>query len=128
IFDAVSVKPGKPTTFAVSKDAICFGMPGNPVSTFVIFETIVKPFIMKMTGSDEQAKRIKMRLDTPFKRKKTERTEFIPVKINNDGKVEVVRYHGSGHLTSLIEADGIIKIEKGVNEISANSLIEVLFI
>ena len=50
MFDQVAIQPGKPTTFGVADDVICFGMPGNPVSTFVQFEILVKPFLYKMMG------------------------------------------------------------------------------
>jgi molybdopterin molybdotransferase len=128
IFDAVSVKPGKPTTFAVSNEAICFGMPGNPVSTFVIFEIVVRPFIMKMLNSDYKQLVVEMVLENGFKRKRAERTEFLPVKILDSRTVFRPDYHGSGHLTSLAKADCLIMIEKGVLEISAGSKVEVIFI
>jgi molybdopterin molybdotransferase len=130
IFDKVAVKPGKPTTFAVNKDTdkVCFGLPGNPVSTFVVFEFIVRPFILLMLGSEYLPQKIKAEMATKFERKKTERTEFVPVKINDACKVEVVKYHGSGHFTALVDTDGFIMIEKGVNKIDAKETVEVLII
>ncbi len=128
IFDKVAVKPGKPTTFAVNKDKVCFGLPGNPVSTFVIFEVLVRPFILFMLGSEYLPQKIKTDISTKFERKKTDRTEFIPVKINDDCKVEAVKYHGSGHFTSLLDADGIMMIKKGVSKIEAGETVEVLII
>ena len=80
IFDSVAVKPGKPTTFAVSDEAICFGMPGNPVSTFVIFEIIVRPFIMKMMNADYKPAHVEMILQNGLKRKRVERKEYVRLK------------------------------------------------
>jgi molybdopterin molybdotransferase len=128
IFDSVAVKPGKPTTFAVSDEAICFGMPGNPVSTFVIFEIIVRPFIMKMMNADHKPAHVEMILQNGLKRKRVERKEYVPVKILDSRTVFKPEYHGSGHLTSLADADGIIVIEKGEHEIASGSKVEVLLI
>jgi molybdopterin biosynthesis enzyme len=49
---AVAVKPGKPTLFARRDDAWIFGLPGNPVSAFVIFEVFVRPFLYRRMGID----------------------------------------------------------------------------
>ena len=54
IYHGVRVKPGRPTLFAKSKDAFVFGLPGNPVSTFMLFEMIVKPFIFACYGTEEK--------------------------------------------------------------------------
>jgi molybdopterin molybdotransferase len=45
LFEKVATKPGKPTVFGVAENIYCFGLPGNPVSTFVLFELLVKPFL-----------------------------------------------------------------------------------
>jgi len=55
LFEKVAVKPGRPTVFGIreeggEKPVFCFGLPGNPVSTFIIFELLVKPFLFKMMG------------------------------------------------------------------------------
>lgn len=128
IFDSVAVKPGKPTTFAVSDDTICFGMPGNPVSTFVIFEVVVRPFIARMMNAEFKQLSVEMILENGFKRKRAERREYLPVNILDSRSVLKPAYHGSGHLTSLADAGGIILIEKGVLEIPAGSKVEVLLI
>ncbi len=50
LFDQVNVQPGKPTTFGTHSKAVVFGLPGNPVSSFIQFELLVRPFINKMMG------------------------------------------------------------------------------
>ncbi|MCK5077245.1 MAG: molybdopterin molybdotransferase MoeA, partial [Calditrichia bacterium] len=69
LFNKVAVKPGKPTTLAVSSRAVCFGMPGNPVSTFVIFEIMVKPFLYQLMGHTFKQQAIKLILAETFSRK-----------------------------------------------------------
>ena len=51
LFEKIAVKPGKPTVFGVSERGYCFGLPGNPVSTFVVFELLVKPFLYRADGA-----------------------------------------------------------------------------
>lgn len=120
-FHKVSVKPGKPTLFASGMNKWIFGLPGNPVSTFVIFEVIVKPFLYKIGGHSFTPFNIKGIMKQRFGRKKTERDLFIPVIYNSDGTVEAVEYHGSAHLKALENTNGILKVEKGVAEIPAGS-------
>ena len=50
LFSRVNVQPGKPTTFGIHPEALVFGLPGNPVSSFIQFELLVRPLICKMMG------------------------------------------------------------------------------
>ena len=125
LFDKVAVKPGKPTTLAVSSQAVCFGMPGNPVSTFVIFEIMVKPFLYQLMGHRFNPPIIKLPIAETLNRKKAARDSWTPVKINENGEIESLKYHGSGHFHALSYADGIIKFPKGENELKKGTLINV---
>jgi len=125
LFNKVAVKPGKPTTLAVKDNKVCFGMPGNPVSTFMIFEVMVKPFLYKLMGLEEKKSVLKLPLGKEIKRKSTARTQWIPVYINNSGEVINLPYHGSGHFTSLANATGIIAIPKGISSLEKGQLIDV---
>lgn len=114
LFEKIAVQPGKPTVFGLAENAWCFGLPGNPVSTFVIFELLVKPFLCRVMGHDYAPTRIWMRLGAPIDRKNTDRQSWIPVRITSDHEVRPVEYHGSAHLQALCEADGLIALEIGV--------------
>jgi len=50
LFDRVNVQPGKPTTFGLHPKSLVFGLPGNPVSSFIQFEMLIRPLINKMMG------------------------------------------------------------------------------
>lgn len=125
LFDKVKVKPGKPTTLSVSENKVCFGMPGNPVSTFMIFEVIVKLFLQKIMGQKDEIITFKLPLAKEISRKKSSRKQWIPVSFNNQGEVVPLPYHGSGHFTSLAQAKGIISIPEGVSKISKGQLVDV---
>ncbi|MEN8222512.1 MAG: gephyrin-like molybdotransferase Glp [Acidobacteriota bacterium] len=123
-FNKVAVKPGKPTLFGTRGDKVVFGLPGNPVSTFVIFEILVKPLLMRMAGSRYSPVIIKGRLEEGYKRKKTERDFYVPVFYEN-GLVHLLDYHGSAHFVSLIKSNGLLKISRGVSEIPRGEIVDV---
>ena len=124
LFHGVSVKPGKPTLFARRRERFIFGLPGNPVSTFVIFEVFVKPFLYRMMGLAWTPAGMRGRLSKALRRATADRTEFIPVRINR-GFVEPVAYRGSAHLNSLADANGLVRVEIGVDEIPEGSEVDV---
>ncbi len=125
VFEKIAIKPGKPTVFGVSDDVFCFGLPGNPVSTYVLFELLVRAFLSKMMGHEYVCRTVPMRLTKEISRKRNERPSWIPVVMNADGGVEKVSYHGSAHINALSIADGLICIPVGVSRIDAQSTVNV---
>lgn len=126
-FNQVQIKPGKPTVFGTIENKSVFGLPGNPVSSFVLFEILVKPYIYKLMNHDFTPKIVKMPLGVDYKRARTGRKSFIPVYIK-DNKVFPVEYHGSGHIHSLVFADGLISVSIGVSNIEKEDLVDVRYI
>ncbi len=124
LFHGVSVKPGKPTLFARRGGSWVFGLPGNPVSTFVIFEVFVKPFLYGRMGIDWEPLHFRGTLGEAARRKNVERTEYLPVRVR-DGAVTPVAFHGSAHLNALGDADGLIVMARGVTEIPRGTEIDV---
>lgn len=128
LFEGIAVKPGKPSVFGVSEDVYCFGLPGNPMSTFVQFEILVKPFLYKLMGREDRHEYIRMPLDEAIKRKKTVRQAWFPVVITEAGTVKLVEYHGSAHISSLCSADGLISVDVGVSKIEKGTAVPVRLI
>ncbi|MHC4526905.1 MAG: molybdopterin molybdotransferase MoeA [Planctomycetota bacterium] len=128
LFETVAIKPGKPTVFGLSENAYCFGLPGNPVSTFVLFEILVKPFLYKLMGHDYGGHNIQMAIAEPLRRKKVKRQRWLPVRITETGKVKPVEYHGSAHISSLCGADGLVSVDIGIAEIEEGTIIPVRLI
>jgi molybdopterin molybdotransferase len=128
LFEKVAIKPGKPTVFGVSENIFCFGLPGNPVSTFVLFELLVKPFLYKLMDYDYKPAAVKMPLGKSFRRKKTERQTWIPIVITDAGMLKPVDYHGSAHINALCITDGLISIGLGVAEIEKGTIVPVRLI
>ncbi len=123
LFTRVAVQPGKPTTFGIHENAAVFGLPGNPVSSFMMFEMLVQPFISAMMNFNWQPEVQIFPLKEDFSRKSAERMALIPVTITADGCVRPVNYHGSAHITALAEADGIITIPVGALELKEGTLL-----
>jgi len=123
-FDAIAVKPGKPTTFGMAGKEFCFGLPGNPVSSFVQFDLLVKPLIYNLMGQVYKPLDIQMTLGVDFKRRNPDRRAYFPIIIEN-GEVYPVDYHGSAHIHALSSAHGIISMEIGQAEIKKGEKVHV---
>jgi molybdopterin molybdotransferase len=124
LFHGVAVKPGKPTLFARRGGGFVFGLPGNPVSTFVIFEVFVKPFLYRRMGIEWAPRQMRARLAETVRRRDGGRTEFLPVRMR-EGTAMPVGFHGSSHLNALAEADGLIQVSRGVTELAKGTEIDV---
>jgi molybdopterin molybdotransferase len=124
-FDKVAIQPGKPTVFGTRANTLVFGMPGNPVSTFIVFEVFVKPVLYRTMGLNYTPSIIKGVMNKDFKRKRTVRTAYIPVRFNEENQVEPVEYHGSAHLTALSTANGLLKVPRGVRQVLKGSTVYV---
>ena len=124
IFHTIAVQPGKPTLMAQKRNQYFFGLPGNPVSSFMQFELIVKPFIYKVMGHEYHAKIAFLPLAIEYRRKKAERTSLIPVEIK-ENKVHPIEYHGSAHLFAMNSAQGFIAIPQHTTIVSKDTYVTV---
>jgi molybdopterin molybdotransferase len=116
----IGIKPGKPLAFgAVRKqqqsdqETWFIGLPGNPVSSFVTFLLFVRPFILKLQGrSDLSSPSYLMRADFDWL-KPDRRNEFLRVKINAQGGLDLFPNQSSGVLTSAAWGDGLLDCPAG---------------
>lgn len=123
-FKSIAVQPGRPTVFGTRENKYLFGLPGNPVSSFVQFELLVKLLIYRLMGAGYEAKALELPMGKTYVRKKARRKSFLPVMLR-DGKVFPVEYHGSAHIHSYIYADGIVAIEIGNTTLEEGTLVHV---
>lgn len=124
LFRTVALQPGKPTIFGIKGNKRIFGVPGNPVSCYTIFEILVKPMLWKMMGVHKPVRNLRLPLGMDYQRKRTDRMQWLPVQIL-DGKVFPLEYHGSAHIFSLATADAIAAIPLGITKLYAGDLIDV---
>jgi molybdopterin molybdotransferase len=126
-FQKIAVQPGMPTVFGGRDGKAVFGLPGNPVSTFVIFAVFIQPLIMRLMGHDFRPRTAKATLASGYKRSQAGRGAFLPLRVC-DGRAEVLEYHGSAHLHALGQADALLYLPAGQGEISAGSTIDVRYL
>jgi len=117
----IAIKPGKPLAFgavrkaeqAESGEAWFIGLPGNPVSSFVTFLLFVRPFILKLQGRDSGSMTAyPMRADFNWP-KADRRNEFLRVRVNSQGGLDLFPNQSSGVLTSASWGDGLVDCPPG---------------
>ncbi|MEN9630391.1 MAG: molybdopterin biosynthesis protein MoeA [Pseudomonadota bacterium] len=113
----LAIKPGKPLAFggvrrADGSAALFIGLPGNPVSSYVNFLLAVVPLLRAMQGADASVahalpKGLALRADFDWP-KADKRREFLRVRINAEGALELFANQSSGVLTSAVWGDGLV--------------------
>jgi molybdopterin molybdotransferase len=104
----IAMKPGRPLAFGKVGKSSFIGLPGNPVSSFVTFLIFVRPFLLKTQGQSETAPRaIDARADFDWPEPDARR-EFLRVKWNSQGGLDLYATQDSAVLTSTAWADGLV--------------------
>lgn len=110
----ISMKPGKPLAYGKVGQADFIGLPGNPVSAFVTFLLMARPFLLKRTGASDTALRYltaESAFDWP---RPDKRREFLRVKLERDSsghdRLQLWPNQGSGVMSSLAWADGLVDL------------------
>jgi molybdopterin molybdotransferase len=128
LFWKVAMKPGKPLAFGKIGDTPIFGLPGNPVSSFVSFEQFARPSIRKVLGCTQlTAKTIKAKLTRTI-HKKAGRLHFLTSIVSwNDGNCTVTpaQDQGSGILRSTVTANGLLIFPLEATEIKEGAEVSV---
>ena len=124
VFHGVAMKPGKPTLLARRQRQFVFGLPGNPVSTFVTFELFVVPVIMGWMGLSHAPLMLAGTLCEALEHRPGDRDEFVPVRYER-GSVMALRYHGSAHLNALSEANALLRIDARAGRIEKGAQVVV---
>ena len=109
----IAIKPGKPFAHGRIGTAHFIGLPGNPVSSFVTFLLLVRPFLLKLQGATALAPAaMAMRADFSLP-KADKRREFLRARRNAEGGLDLFGNQSSGVLTSAHWADGLIDLPAG---------------
>jgi molybdopterin molybdotransferase len=124
-FKEVAIQPGKPFSFSTRKNLVCFGLSGNPVSSFVQFELLVKPYLQSVLGMSITQPQLKIPMNESFSRKRAEREYFFPVGISEDTLVIPLEFHGSAHVNALTNAYGIGSMPIGKTQFEKGELVNV---
>jgi molybdopterin molybdotransferase len=129
VFHRVAMKPGRPTFFGVrdrsdGKRQYVFGLPGNPVSTYVTFELFAVRLLYRLAGLPVPVPRLTAVLGESLRKSDPERTEFVPVVVDAD-VARPVRYGGSSHLNALSQANGLLQLESGISELPGGTRVAI---
>lgn len=111
-FSRVAVKPGAPMTYASGRGKAVFGLPGNPVTAYLMFHLFVLRAVALLTGGRRRVGERILRLGCDFECRKTPRVEYVPCRLTREAVVEAVECHGSAHLAALLKADGFFVVPK----------------
>jgi len=125
-FDSVASKPGKPTTFASAAGKAAFGLPGNPVAVFLTFHTFVLRAAARLSNTPWPVRELQLPLAEDYRRRNTERQEYVPCRLDGQGRVVRVEFHGSAHLGALRDADGLMIVPTGCQSIASGERVTFL--
>ena len=126
----IAIKPGKPLAFGEVRrpdgsSAFIVGLPGNPVSSFITFLLMVRPVLLRLQGASVLAPvRVKQRADFDWPRP-DKRREFLRVRRNAAGGLDLFPNQSSGVLTSAVWGDGVVDNPSG-QAIRAGDLVEFI--
>ncbi|HTM11736.1 MAG TPA: gephyrin-like molybdotransferase Glp [Bryobacteraceae bacterium] len=126
-FERVAMQPGQPLAFGKAQGKYFFGLPGNPGSTMITFETIARAALEKMQGiANPVLPLLKARLSKPFAQK-TGLTRFLPANLSPDGAtVEGAVSGGSGDLPALARCNAFLVTDANREAWAAGEDIRVL--
>jgi molybdopterin molybdotransferase len=111
-FHKIQVKPGKPLWFGRRGDVLAFGLPGNPVSSFVTFELLVRPAIRRLLGL-EPGPRFESATVSDGPVKGGDREQFVPARVAG-GKLAFIPWTSSGDFVELARANALARVPIGV--------------
>ncbi len=128
-FWRINMRPGKPLAYGTIQGVPFFGLPGNPVSTMVTFEVLVKPALAKIAGRPFKQQTVKAITAGPMK--SDGRRSYNRVILSQEHGRIMARTTGiqsSGALMSMVKADGLAIIPEGITEAPAGSELNVILL
>lgn len=130
-FDRVAIQPGKPLWFGGTGDPegpLVFGLPGNPVSSFVDFILFVRPALDAIAGTTRGDRVLSAHLDEPVRRRKGRRG-YLPARLDAAGQelhVRLVPTKGSADMVALSKADALAIFSEEIEDFPASTIVPVL--
>jgi molybdopterin molybdotransferase len=112
-FDAVAIRPGKPSVFGRCRNTLIFGLPGNPVSTMVTFQLFVIAAIDVLSGAPARPLPLLSAILAEPVAEKPNLTHFLPARLdwpNGTAQVRALPWQGSGDISTLARANCFLVI------------------
>lgn len=127
IHHGIAIKPGKPTILGVVQGKPVIGIPGYPVSAYLVFDLFLRPLIYRMTGQSQQQEQyveatLTKRLVSSFKN-----AELLRVALGyvNGRLVTTPLNRGAAAVMSMVKADGIVKVERLCEGLEVGETVQV---
>jgi molybdopterin molybdotransferase len=131
VFWRVAASPGKPLLFGTLGSTLVFGVPGNPVSSMVVFENFVRPALRRMQGDPRPDRpRVQAVLEQAVSGP-ADRRHFARVRLSwgpGGFRAGEVRPHGSGNLRSMVHANALAVLPEGRDRADAGEAVEVVLL
>jgi molybdopterin molybdotransferase len=127
-FWKLAIRPGQPVAFGKIQGKLAFGLPGNPVSSMVTFDQLVRPAMMKLGGHATWERPIVKAIFQETFSKQTDRRHFLRGVLAYENGNLVVRTtgkQGSGILTSMVKANGFIDVPEEVEGLQPGDVVNV---
>ncbi len=122
----IALKPGRPLVLGMWQGVPIFGLPGNPVAAFVCATIFARPSLSALSGAG-WIKPQGFMLPAAFaKVKKAGRREYLRARMLEDGRVDVYRSEGSGRISGLSWADGLVELADVAQEIKEGDLVRYI--
>ena len=129
-FWKIAMRPGRPMAVGRIGNSVLFGLPGNPVAVMVTFLAFVRPALLRMMGSTETSPPLLKARSAEAIRKKAGRTEYQRgiVATAPDGSLHVrtTGNQGSGVLSSMVRANGLIVLHHGQGNVAVGDEVDVM--
>ncbi len=127
-FWKLAIRPGQPVAFGKIQGKLAFGLPGNPVSSMVTFDQLVRPAMLKLGGHTTwERPKVQAVFQETFS-KQTDRRHFLRGVLaheNGDLVVRTTGKQGSGILTSMVKANGFIDVPEEVEKLQPGDVVNV---
>ena len=128
LFWKIDIKPGRPTAFGLKEGKPVFSLPGNPVSSMVTFEELVRPALLKMMGQQRVIKPFVKAILQETTEKKAGRTQFLRVRVVDNGDKLIASSSGdqnTGILRTMLRANGIAVLPADREQIEAGEEVDI---
>lgn len=126
----LAVKPGKPTILAVCDNRPVIGLPGNPVSAFIVARQIVVPVIKRLLGASPVFPATVQATLTANIASTTGRDDTVPVRLIHEGDrlIATPIFGKSNLIYTLVNANGLVQVPLNSNGVKAGTVVDVLLL
>lgn len=122
----IAMKPGRPLALGLWRGVPVFALPGNPVAALVCTLIFARPALSKLAGGTWLSPQGFMVPAGFEKQKKAGRREYLRARMGTNGQVEVFKSEGSGRISGLSWAEGLVELDDGARQVRPGDLVRFL--